>query len=271
MHCDLGIINGPLLLFGGPYSNLQALEAVLATARVRTIPEHNMICTGDVVAYCAGALATADMLRASGAAVVAGNCEKQLGQGAQDCGCGFEEGSTCDLLSMGWYTFARSQLDDTTRKWMRECPDIISFHHQGARYAVIHGGVTEIARFIWPTDPEAVFMQEWQALESAIGPVDHVIAGHCGLAFVKDTSRGRWINPGVIGMPAHDGSMQTRYGILEQGAVQLHALEYDVEAAVREMRAAGLTQGYERALRSGYWPSEDVLPLALRGASLASG
>ncbi len=32
-------------------------------------------------------------------------------------------------------------------------------------------------------------------------------------------------------------------------------------------RAVGLTQGYERALASGWWPSEEVLPADLRRAA----
>lgn len=270
-HCDLGTINGPVLLFGGPYSNRQALEALLSKADARGMKGSDIICTGDVVAYCGDPQASVDLMIQSGAAVVAGNCEKQLGQGAADCGCGFEDGSACDLLSMGWYPFALSRVASPARQWMNACPDIISFQHLGARYAVIHGGVTDIARFIWPSDPEAVFAEEWQAIEAAIGPVDHVIAGHCGFAFVKETARGRWINPGVIGMPPNDGSPQTRYAVLERGEVSIHCLSYDAKAAARDMRAAGLTQGYDAALLSGYWPSEDVLPDVLRGASLASG
>ncbi|MDW3221361.1 MAG: metallophosphoesterase [Paracoccaceae bacterium] len=270
-HCDLGIINGPVLLFGGPYSNRHALEALLSEGDAGGATGARMICTGDVVAYCADPQACIDLLMRSGAAVVAGNCEKQLGQGAADCGCGFEDGSACDLLSRGWYPFALSRVDVDGREWMNERPDIISFQHHGARYAVIHGGITDIARFIWPSDPEAVFAEEWQAVESAIGPVDHVIAGHCGLAFVKETARGRWINPGVIGMPPNDGRVQTRYAVLAHGKVSIHHLSYDAEAAAREMREADLTQGYDAALLSGYWPSEDVLPDVLRGASLASG
>jgi len=34
--------------------------------------------------------------------------------------------------------------------------------------------------------------------------------------------------------------------------------------AAEAMIAAGLTQGYETALLTGYWPSEDILPLELR-------
>ena len=40
--------NGPLLVFGGPYSNLQATRAVLDEAARRGIPAKRVICTGDV-------------------------------------------------------------------------------------------------------------------------------------------------------------------------------------------------------------------------------
>ncbi|MBW4708750.1 metallophosphoesterase [Roseobacter sp. YSTF-M11] len=271
MHRDLGIINDPVLLFGGPYSNLHALQALLAVATRLGIAGRQMICTGDVVAYGGAPRETVAAIRRCGATVVAGNCEKQLARRAPDCGCGFEEGSACDLLSLGWYPFADRQIDAKARAWMGACPDIVSFRHQGARYAVIHGGLTDIARFIWPNSPDAVLQAEWAEIEDEIGPVDHVVAGHCGLAFLRDTPRGSWINPGVIGLPPNDGRQQTRYGILDGGEVQIHRLSYDAEAACDAMRAGGLTQGYDTALLSGYWPSEDVLPAALRGPSLASG
>nr|WP_299963015.1 metallophosphoesterase family protein [uncultured Roseobacter sp.] len=268
---DLGVINGPVLLFGGPYSNAQATRALLAEAAARGLGGAQMICTGDVVAYGAAVRTTVELIRTSGAAVVAGNCEQQLGAAAEECGCGFEPGSTCDLLSAGWYAHARDQADAAAKAWMLACPDMIVFRHQGARYAVIHGGVTDVARFVWPSDADAVFEAEWQEVEAAAGPVDHVIAGHCGLAFIRETPQGRWINPGVIGMPPNDGRQQTRYGILDGGEVTIHRLRYDADGAAAEMRRAALTQGYDGALLSGYWPSEDILPEDLRGPSLASG
>src|SRR5829696_1562793 len=58
-------LTGPLLLFGGPYSNLEATRAVLAEAERRQIPPERIVCTGDVVAYGADAKATVDLVRAS--------------------------------------------------------------------------------------------------------------------------------------------------------------------------------------------------------------
>ncbi|WP_299674963.1 metallophosphoesterase family protein [uncultured Roseobacter sp.] len=268
---DLGVINGPVLLFGGPYSNAQATRALLHEAAARGIDGGQLICTGDIVAYGAAPQICVELIRQSGAAVVAGNCEKQIGAGALECGCGFEEGSTCDMLSLGWYPFARAHVDEAARAWMRACPDIVSFRHQGARYAVIHGGITDVARFIWPNDDETVFDAEWRAIEAQIGPVDHVIAGHCGLAFIRETERGQWLNPGVIGLPPHDGRQQTRFGLLDGGEMRIHRLRYDAEAAAAEMQRVGLTQGYDAGLLTGYWPSDEILPEDLRAPSLASG
>ncbi|MGC1498001.1 MAG: metallophosphoesterase family protein [Sulfitobacter sp.] len=270
-HHDLGALDGPIMLFGGPYSNVQALDALIKVAADRAIGADHMICTGDVVAYCGAPRQSVQRVRDMGCAVVAGNCEVQLASGAQDCGCGFEEGSTCDVLSAGWYGFAASAVSAADTAWMANLPDIITFTHQGARYGVLHGGISDVSRFVWGSSDASVFAQEWRLLEAQVGQVDHVIAGHCGVPFIATTPMGRWINAGVIGMPPHDGRQQTRFAILDGGDVQIHRLDYDVTGAVQDMVNARLPMGYRRGLQTGYWPSEDVLPLDLRVPSLASG
>ena len=77
-HQDLGVLDGPLLLFGGPYSNAQATEALLAVAARRAVPSARMICTGDVVAYCAQPAETVAAVREAGVEVVAGNCDSAV-------------------------------------------------------------------------------------------------------------------------------------------------------------------------------------------------
>ena len=268
---DLGVLDGPLLLFGGPYSNLQAVKALAAFAAARDVPGGQMICTGDIVAYCGAPSEGVAAIRALGCAVVAGNCELQLASGAEDCGCGFAPGSSCDMLSGAWYTHAAQALAAEAKTWMGALPDVAVFQHQGQRYGVIHGGVRDVARFIWSESAEAVFEEEWQALEEVVGPVDPIIAGHSGLPFIHETPRGRWINAGVIGMPPHDGAQQTRVAVLDGGEVTFHRLSYDVAGAVADMAKAGLPRAYADALQSGYWPSEDVLPPGLRVPSLARG
>ena len=267
-HSDLGHLDGPVVVFGGPYSNFQATRAVLDHVQsMGAVP----ICTGDVVAYCARPRDTIAAIRRANCAVVAGNCEQQLATGAPDCGCGFDAGSTCDLLSAGWYGFASAQMQAQDRAWMADLPDVITFTHAGKRCAVIHGGVRDVAQFLWSTSPDAAFEAEWDVLERLIGPVDQIWAGHSGIPFQRTLRRGDWINAGVIGMPPHDGRAATRFAVLEQGRVRICDLDYDAQGAAADMVAAGLTQGYHASLTSGYWPSEDVLPPALRVSALAKG
>ena len=76
--------NEPLVVFGGPYSNLQATRAMQAETRRLGIAPDRVICTGDVVAYCANPAETTDLVRAWGIHVVAGNCEESLAADADD-------------------------------------------------------------------------------------------------------------------------------------------------------------------------------------------
>ncbi len=262
---DLGSLDGTLGLFGGAYSNLEATQALFADMARRGIAPSHIIFTGDAVAYGGDPVATLEALKDSGCAITAGNVERALAAGAGDCGCGFTPGSTCDQLSAPWFAFADQMVDPTWRYWMQDLPDLAVFAHEGRRYAVVHGGLTDIARFIWPSSPESVFQQEITAIEAAAGPVDGIIAGHCGMAFERVVAGVHWINAGAIGMPPHDGRPLTRFATLTAAGAQFHRLAYNHTAAADRMRHAGLVQGYERALEKGYWPSEDVLPKEMRG------
>jgi len=256
--------DGSLLVFGGPYSNLQATRAVLTEAARRGIPARRVICTGDVVAYGADAAACCDLIMASGILVIAGNCEENLAADALDCGCGFEEGTACDLLSRAWYAHANRQVTAVHRAWMAGLPQRLMVRlPDGRRLAVLHGGASDISRFIFASTPQADL-----AAEIAATGCDGVIAGHCGIPFARQVRPGIWINAGAIGMPADDGTPRIWFALLTPGeaglSVEILPLEYDHAAAAAAMRAVGLPEGYAAALGSGVWPSCDVLPPAER-------
>ena len=254
----------PLLFFGGPYSNLQATMALRAEAERRGIPSSNVICTGDVVAYAAQPEMTTQMIRDWGIKVVAGNCEEQLGEGGADCGCGFEEGSVCDLLSRGWYPFALQNTSAASRHWMSQLPARIDLNYAGFKICVVHASVEQNNRFLFASETQKLDA-EFQAADRG-SACDIVIAGHCGVPFVAPTSRGTWINAGVVGMPANDGTPDGWYALLENVGgsvrVQLHRLRYDHLTAAAEMRRSGHANGYARTLVTGIWPSHDILPPA---------
>jgi len=256
-------MDGPVLVFGGPYGNLEATTALLDAARRRRIPTRNMICTGDVVAYAADALATVALVRRAGIRTVMWNCEEALGGGAGDCGCGFAEDSACAALSVAWYAHAQRSLDAASRRWMRGLPRRLDIVVGGRRLAVIHGGARRINRFIFASTRLAT-----KRSELAFAGADGIVGGHCGLPFSQLVDGRLWLNAGAIGMPANDGTSDVWYATLTPGRgdtlVEHHRLAYDHAAAAAKMRAAGLPEGYAAALASGLWPSCDVLPPAER-------
>jgi len=249
----------PILIFGGCYGNLEATRAMLNIVERRGFQPSDVICTGDVVAYCADPQATVDLIRASGIRVVMGNCEQALAAAADNCGCGFEEGSECDRLSVQWYAFASVHLDADARKWMKGLPQSLEINMCGRRLAVIHGGARQINRFIFPSTPMSIKQEEIEWLNC-----DGVIAGHCGLPFTQLFGDHLWHNAGAVGMPANDGTCRTWYSILQPTAdgitIEPLPLIYAADQASAKMQRCGLTGGYDQALLSGIWPSTDVLP-----------
>ncbi|WP_431302403.1 metallophosphoesterase family protein [Sediminicoccus sp. BL-A-41-H5] len=265
-------LDAPMLVFGGPYSNLQATQAVLAEAARRGIAGDRILCTGDVVAYAADAAACCDLMMESGALVLMGNCEENLAAEAEDCGCGFEEDTACDLLSRAWYAHANRQVTPRHRAWMGGLPRQLHLElPDRRRLAVLHGGATEISRFLFASAPEPVLLEE--LAETAC---QGVIAGHCGIPFARRLmGGGLWLNAGAVGMPANDGTPRSWFALLTPSpralTVEILPLDYDHAAAAAAMRAAGLPEGYAAGLETGLWPSCDVLPsleLAARARAL---
>ena len=248
----------PILVFGGPYSNLRATEALRREARQLGIAPAQTICTGDVVAYCGEPEETAQLVRDWGCHVIAGNCEEQLADGAGDCGCGFEEGTACDLLSKGWYPYANSRVSAESRAWMAARPKSLHFNLGGLRFRVVHGGVDVVNRFVFASQTDVL------TEELARAQADVVVAGHAGVPFLSRVAGKTWFNPGVIGMPANDGTADVWYGLVTPtpSGIRLstHRLAYDSRAAAAGMRRWGYADGYAKSLITGIWPSFDVCP-----------
>lgn len=270
---DLGARDAPLLVFGGPYGNLEAMRALKARADTLGFDGGHVICTGDVVAYGADPQAVVDLVRDWGCAVVMGNCEESLAADAADCGCGFDEGSACAALSAQWFEASRRDLDNDAKLWMGELPRRVDVTLAGRRLAAIHGGAAQINRFIFASTPAPEKIAEIDSLR-----VDGILAGHCGVPFTQVVDGKLWHNSGALGMPANDGTARVWYSILTPRGADLkithHALVYDHDAAAAKMRARGYPAGYADCLTGGLWPSCDILPAserAARGQALTLG
>jgi predicted phosphodiesterase len=255
----------PLLVFGGPYSNLRATLAMKAEAERLGITPDCVVCTGDVVAYCAEPEETARAVAEWGCHVIQGNCEQQLAENAEDCACNFADGSACDLLAKGWYPFARARMSQASRDWMAGLPTTLRFVFGDTQFRVVHGGVAQVNRWVFESDTSIL------AEESTAAAADVVIAGHAGIPFVTRSGPTTWFNPGVIGMPANDGTADVWYGVIafDGSTVTLSTrrLAYDHAGAAAAMRRSGHANGYARTLVTGLWPSLDILPPRERAAT----
>ena len=260
---DLGRLIGPVLIFGGPYSNLAATQAMRQRAEELDIPPNRVICTGDLIAYCAEPQETLKLVQEWGIAVVQGNCEESLGNASADCGCGFDEGTTCSLLSDEWYQYATRKVSINDRIWMRDLPKSLRFEFSGRSVTVVHGGINQINRFIFPSTPKAVKQEELDLAGS-----DILIGGHSGIPSAERVDNRAWINAGVIGLPANDGTPDGWFLLLNPKDNHIHfswqRLSYAANLTQRNMRSAGLKAGYAETLLTGLWPSMDILPAAER-------
>ena len=272
---SLHVLTGPVLVFGGAYSNFDALTALRAEAERRGIPPTNVICCGDTPGYCAEPAECLDALADWGCPAIAGNVETNLVNGTDDCGCGFGENSRCDMFAKLWYTYAAGHVTPRNLAYMATLPDRLRFRYAGREVVVLHGSPRHQSEFVWRST-DADLKRQFCADAGA----EVVIGGHSGLPFAHElgtetktdsTSPGQptsplWLNAGVIGMPANDGTSRTWYLTLDDANgfdYQFHALDYDHRAAKAKMiDDRRLPVAYAATLTHGIWDNTEIMPPA---------
>ncbi len=258
---NLEILRGDkILVFGGVYSNLQALEALQKVAENEGISPDNIICTGDIVGYCAQPSECLDMIEKWGIHAIQGNVEENLLSGNDDCGCNFTEGGRCDMFSRQWFPYAASRMTEQNLTYLKTLPQFIDFQYVGKRFRVLHGSLNNISEFIFKSTDWAVKADNFNKTQA-----DVILAGHCGLPFVDEKDGKIWLNAGVIGMPANDGGTGVWYLILDNteggGSYAFHRLDYDFKTAHALMLEHKLPRSYAQTLLNGIWDNTEIMPL----------
>ncbi|MFT7086480.1 MAG: putative phosphodiesterase, partial [Vicingaceae bacterium] len=170
---NIKIPSNKILLFGGVYSNLQALQQMQRIASEKGFTPDEIICNGDIVGYCAQPEESVQLIKEWGIHNIIGNVEENLREGADDCGCDFDEGTRCDIFSRQWYPFAQKTVSKESVDWMKELPNQLRFEFGGKKWAVVHGSPDHISEFIFNST-------SWQMKKSHLNTlhVDGIIAGH---------------------------------------------------------------------------------------------
>lgn len=256
---ELGKISGRILVFGGPYSNTQALQAMKEVAVQQGFAPDNIFCTGDMVGYCAQPSESLDFVQDWGIHAIQGNVEENILKGSEDCGCNFDEGGRCDILSKQWFPYAVAHMTERNMDYLASLPKKITFEIGGKRVTMLHGAMENISEFIFKsTDPSI------KKHNLDLAGADIVLAGHCGLPFVDQMGDRYWCNAGVIGMPANDGRTEVWYMTLDVTTKSVEPmycnLSYDHTLAHQKMIINKLPPTYADTLLTGIWDNCDILP-----------
>ena len=256
---EIKIENRPLLLFGGVYSNFEALTVLQEIAEKEGISPAQIICTGDIVGYCADPEPCMQLIKNWQIHSIAGNVEIQLRNGDDGCGCDFTADSRCDFFARQWYPFAQKKVSADAIQFMHQLPEFLQFDYCGKRCTVVHGSYFHTSEFIFRSTPWAAKARNFAATQS-----DIIIAGHCGLPFHHLEDGKYWLNPGVIGMPANDGTTRVWYMLLkpsDDGFTFEHKhFEFDYDETFARMLEEELPLAYAKTLSSGLWDNNDILP-----------
>ncbi len=256
---NIGEVKGKLLLFGGVYSNLQALQALKIWADKNGFLPTNIFCTGDILGYCAQPVECIELIKNWNIHSIAGNVELQVRNNEDNCGCDFTSDGRCDLFSKNWYSFIQLKVDITSKEWLDTLPNHIQFKYGNDRLTIVHGSWFQTSAFIFDSTSWEEKQNTFDASGSSI-----IVAGHCGLPFINQHENYMWLNPGVIGMPANDGSNKVWFATAEfqdgKFNYQFHQLEYDYKATRQLMIENKLPVAYADTLESGIWDNCEILP-----------
>ncbi|HLO53349.1 MAG TPA: metallophosphoesterase family protein [Saprospiraceae bacterium] len=256
---DIGQLQGRVLVFGGVYSNLQALQSMQKVAINLEIPPSNIICTGDITGYCAQPSECLDLIEEWGIHAIRGNVEQNIIDEVDDCGCNFAEGGRCDTFSRQWFPFVKKNMTSSNIQYLEELPNFISFYYANKKFRVVHGSEEHISEFVFKSTP-------WEIKERNINlsHSDIILAGHAGIPFVDQQDGLSWLNAGVIGMPANDGTTDVWYLLLNDAdddlTYEFHRLQYDFEQANVLMIQNRLPSTYAQTLLNGIWDNCEILP-----------
>ncbi len=247
-----------IAVFGGVYSNHVALEAVLADARRRDVDA--VFCLGDLGAFGPNPDKIFPLLVEPGVRVMQGNYDDSISRGLADCQCGYTDPRDNYFAKISYdYTF-----DHTSDRWkgfLRSLPESIRIELGGYRVLMSHGSPRKMSEFLWESTAPTHFLDKMVASYDA----DVVLATHSGLHWKRELPSDRhFVNVGVIGRPANDGSTNVWYSLLDARRgfdVTFIPVDYDHESLALEMKHEGLPTEFIDTIRHGWWTTcLEILP-----------
>jgi diadenosine tetraphosphatase ApaH/serine/threonine PP2A family protein phosphatase len=246
-----------IALIGGIYSNHLALTAALGDIRSRGIDE--IFCLGDLGAFGPNPDRAIDLIRAAGVRVIQGNYDNSIGNGLDDCQCGYTDPRDNYYAKLSYdYTFRNT--GDDHKRWMKSLPAEHRLTLGSRRVLLCHGSPRKMNEFLWESTTPTHHLEK---LCDDFG-ADLIAATHTGIHWRRDLPSGRaFVNVGVLGRPENDGTPRVWYTILSDAGdpVEFVPVAYNHQVLADEMRAEGLPIPFVETILEGWWTTcLEVLP-----------
>ena len=225
-----------ILLVADIHSNWLALSA---------IQEEFDACLvlGDLVDYGCDPVPCIDWAHQHATAAVRGNHDHAVAQHVVP-----RDGGGFRRLAAATRPLHWELIDSFRNKFLARLPLTLSLTLDDKRYFLVHGSPRDPLDEYLPVDAEA-----WRARLEGI-EADFICVGHTHVPMDLMVDGRRIINPGSVGQP-RDGDPRAAYVVIDNGEVSFRRVEYDINAAIRQMRDVGLAEWAvelnEAVLRSG--------------------
>src|SRR5258706_11138518 len=205
-------------VFGGVYNNHLALTAAIADARRRGCEK--LFCLGDLGAFGPHPDKIFPLLIDNGVETMQGNYDNSIGNDLADCQCGYTDPADNYYARLSYqYTYRKTS--PRWRPWLAALPKEIRFdigHRRPLRVLCCHGSPRKTNEFLWESTTPTHLLERFADQYGT----DVIVATHTGLPWVRRLSNERlFVNCGVLGRPANDGTTRVGYTVLDGGKPEL--------------------------------------------------
>ena len=239
------------------HANLPALRAVMAEIEGRAVDATYHL--GDLVGYAPWPNETVSLLDESGIVGIAGNYDSTVGTDYVHCGCRYEDPKQEEQSHVS-FEWTKAHTAPDVKRYLAALPFRLDLkplggHAAGPTVILVHGTPT-LNTLYWTEDRPDSFCLK-MAAHAGAKPGDVIAVGHTHKPWHREVGGIQFVNTGSVGRPK-DGDWRAGYVVLDVDStarVEFVRVEYDVDEAMRAIRASDLPADFADYLRTGGKPT----------------
>jgi predicted phosphodiesterase len=246
-------------VFGGVYNNYIALEKVLEI--YESINVQDVFCLGDLGAFGPHPNRVFPPLVEHDVRVVQGNYDYAIGNGLEDCQCGYTDPEDNYYAQLS-YDYTYDNTSDQWKSWMADLPEERRVQLGNYDVLMCHGSPRKTNEFLWESTTPDHFLHDLFDEYNA----DVILTTHTGIHWSRSLEGDRhFVNVGVLGRPPNDGNTHVWTTLLQvedgQFSVDFIPVHYDYQRLANEMRQEDIPAEFIETIETGWWTTcLEILP-----------